>query len=247
MAQESKIEVINPFGWRKEFVLQKGIIHVGSNDRNDIVLVGGDAEQVQPRHAQILPSTLNRQGYRLVNLSTLPIAIRARHVLDSDAGVVLEPRGSAEIADGDRARIGGFSLIFHGGEQRSAVMKLDMKLSSTELGLDTPITGTLVINHIGNKAGVQFKLELDGLDAAYYELGPGPVLFPNAQREVAFRLNHPKKPFPRAGETTIAIHVSAPDAYPDEKASISRSIQIAPYYGHKLRVLPMDSAEYRLA
>ncbi len=143
--------------------------------------------------------------------------------------------------------MGDFTLVFHGGEQRSEVVKLTLDMPSTGLVLDQALNGTLTINHVGNKAAVQFKIELDGLDADSYVIGPGPVLFPNAEKQVAFRLNHPKKSYPPAGDRRITFHVTAPDAYPDERASISKDIQIAPFYRHKMRLVVMDSPEYQLA
>ena len=67
------------------------------------------------------------------------------------------------------------------------------------------------------------------------------MLFPNAEKEVSFRLIHPKAAFPPAGPNRITFHVSAPDAYPDERASVAHEIEVAPYYQHKMRVVVMDS------
>jgi hypothetical protein len=93
---------------------------------------------------------------------------------------------------------------------------------------------------------VQFTIDLEGLSPDCYEIAPGPILFPNAEKPVPFRLVHPWKPNPPAGEWRITFHVSAPAAYPGESASISRTIKIAPFHKHKMRVVVMDSPEYRL-
>ncbi|HXF60467.1 MAG TPA: hypothetical protein VNK95_02550, partial [Caldilineaceae bacterium] len=162
------------------------------------------------------------------------------------AGSVVAPRSSAEIASGDLMKMGDFTLIFHGGEVYSGVMKLSLEMASTTLGLDRPLEGALRIHHVGNKAAVQFKIELEGLEPEGYEIGPGPVLFPNAEKEVPFRLIHTKRPYPPAGAHRITFHVTAPDAYPGERASISQELQVAPFYRHKMRVVMVDVPDYRL-
>jgi hypothetical protein len=258
MAQQSKVEVINRFGWRKELVVEKPIIQIGRDARNDIVLDDGHESDIAPRHAQLLPSTLNHQGMRLINLSDREITVlpaqaapiapatQPAPAVVQGAGAVVAPRSSAEIAGGDQIKMGGFTLIFHGGEAYSGVMKLSLELASTILGLERPLEGALRIHHVGNKAAVQFKIELEGLDPDAYEVGPGPVLFPNAEKEVPFRLVHTKRPFPPAGAHRITFHVTAPDAYPGERASISQEIQVSPYYRHKMRVVMADALDYRL-
>ena len=254
MAQESHIEIINKLGWRKDFVLDKPIVQIGRDARNDLVLDDGSESGVVARHAQLLPSSVNRQGLRLVNLSDKDITIYAQagktplnEVLARPASSTIPPRSSGEVASGDLFKIGDFSLIFQGGASYSEVVKLTLDLPSKMLTLDRPLTGVLGIHHVGNKAAVQFKIELEGLDPDSYEIGPGPVLFPNAEKQVTFRLVHPKRPYPPAGAHQITFHVSAPDAYPDERATVSADIEVAPLYRHKMRVIVMDSPDYRLA
>jgi hypothetical protein len=246
MAQESKIEVINKYGWRKEFALEKPIVYIGSDERNDIVLFDGGQSAIAPRHAQLLPSAVNRQGYRLVNLSADEIIIRRSGSAGAEVAAPLAPRSSAEIVDGDRAQLGDFTLVFHGAEQKSVAMKLTLQMPNTALIPERSLEGAVTIHHLGNKAAVQFRLELEGLDANSYEIGPGPVLFPNAEKQVPFRLFHSQKPSPPAGNHRITIHATAPDAYPGERASASQVIQITPFYKHKVRVIVLDSPDYRL-
>lgn len=250
MPQESRIEVINRFGWRKDFVAVKPIVQIGRDARNDIVLDDGHASSVAPRHAQLLPSAVNQQGLRLVNLSDQEIQVYANagevEAAEGAPSSVVAPRSSAELASGDLLKLGEFTLIVHGGEQRSEVVKLSVETAGRELMLDRPLTGTLKIHHVGNKAAVQFRIEVEGLDPDCFEMGPGPVLFPNAEKQVAFRLNHPRRPYPAAGNHRVTFYVIAPDAYPDERASVSTEIQVAPFYQHKMRVVVMDSADYRL-
>ena len=254
MAQESRIEVINKFGWRKEFVVDKAIVQIGRDARNDLVLDDGFENGIAARHAQLLPSSLNVQGLRLVNLSDHDIAVYAQGakvdlnlLLTQPPAATIAPRSSGEVASGDLIRMGEFSLIFQGGASYSEVVKLMLDLPSKTLMLDRPLAGTLNIHHVGNKAAVQFKVELEGLDPDSYEIGPGPVLFPNAEKQVGFRLLHPKRAYPPAGAHQITFHVTAPDAYPNERATISAEIEVAPVYRHKMRVVVMDSPDYRLA
>jgi hypothetical protein len=254
MAQESRIEIVNKFGWRKEFVVDKPIIQIGRDARNDLVLDDGYENGIAARHAQLLPSTVNLQGLRLVNLGDKDILIYpqggksgATMSPTQAPGVIIAPRSSGEIASGDLVKLGDFSLIFQGGASYSEVVKLSLDMPSKALTLDRPLTGTLTIQHVGNKAAVQFKVELEGLDPDSYEFGPGPVLFPNAEKQVNFRLIHPKRPYPPAGAHQITFHVTAPDAYASERATISTEIEIAPIYRHKMRVVVMDTPDYRLA
>ncbi len=253
MAQDNRIEVINKFGWRKDFVIDKQIIQIGRDARNDLVLDDGYENGIAPRHAQLLPSSVNTQGLRLINLSEQDILVYAQgsrtganEAVVGPPTATIAPRSAVEVASGDLVKLGEFSLIFHGGTIYSEVMKLNVEMASHTLTLDRPLTGVLSIHHVGNKAAVQFKIELEGLDPDSYEFGPGPVLFPNAEKQVNFRLMHPKRPYPPAGKHTITFHVSAPDAYAGERSTVSQEIEIAPIYNHKMRVVVIDSPNYRL-
>lgn len=254
MAQESRIEVINRLGWRKDFVMDKQIIQIGRDARNDLVLDDGFENGIAPRHAQLLPSATNRQGLRLVNLSDSDIYIYNQGGKQNlnpanlpPASSTITPRSSGEIGGGDMAKVGEFLLIFHGGASYSEVVKLTVDLPTKLLSLDRPLTGVLNLHHVGNKAAVQFKIELEGLAPDSFEIGPGPVLFPNAEKQVSFRLMHSKQAYPPAGAHEITFHVTAPDAYPGERATVTAEIEIAPFYRHKTRVVVMDTPDYRLA
>ena len=78
-----------------------------------------------------------------------------------------------------------------------------------------------------------FKIEVEGFDSDAYELGPAPILFPDVEKQVLFRLRHPQKPNPPAGDRRLTIRVTAP-AYPGEVATVSQVIQIAPHIKHSL-------------
>ncbi len=246
MPQENRVEIINRMGWHKDFVLDKQIIQIGRDARNDIVLDDGMESSIAARHAQLLPSSVNRSGLRLINLSDQPIERLPTEGRPAAPSPSIAPRASGEIAGGDRVKIGDFTLVFHGGELRSEVVKLSVETNGKVLAPDRPLTGSLTIHHVGNKAAVQFKIELEGLPPDAYEIGPGPVLFPNAEKAVSFRLIHPKGAYPPAGPNRITFHVSAPAAYPDERASVAHEIDVAPVYQHKMRVVVMDSLDYHL-
>jgi len=246
MPQENRVEVINRLGWRKDFVLDKQIIQIGRDARNDIVLDDGMESSIAARHAQLLPSSVNRSGLRLINLSDQAIERLATEGGAATSSTSIAPRASGEITSGDSVKIGDFTLVFHGGEQRSEVVKLSVETNAKLLAPDRPLTGSLTIHHVGNKAAVQFKIELEGLPSDAYEIGPGPVLFPNAEKQVSFRLIHSKGAYPPAGSNRITFHVSAPDAYPDEHASVAHEIEVAPFFQHKMRVVVMDSLDYHL-
>ena len=94
----------------------------------------------------------------------------------------------------------------------------------------------------GNMPGAQMRLELEGLPSEYFEMGPGPLLFPNAEKDVLLRLEHPRKPDPPAGEYRITIRATAPNAYPEQSAQVSKTIQILPYYRHELQFVVINKS-----
>lgn len=122
----------------------------------------------------------------------------------------------------------------------SDVIGVDLSLSGTALGPNSPLEGVIKVRNLGDQTGVQFKLTVEGLAAENYSIGPGPILFPNAEREVPLRLYHPQKPEPLAGEHRIQIHATAPNEYPGERATASQVIQILPFYRHRLQMLNVD-------
>jgi hypothetical protein len=180
-------------------------------------------------------------GFRAVNLGDASILI------DENA---VEPRFAVDVGDGSTLALGDFTVVFHLSE---IVVTGDLGTTPTKtigLGLllprtvilnpDQPVDGTVVVRNQGNESGVQFQLELEGLDETSYEMGPGPILFPNAEKEVFLRLHHPRKPHPPAGEHQIRIRASAPDAYPGQSAVESRTVTIMPYLTHSLRLEEVD-------
>jgi hypothetical protein len=120
----------------------------------------------------------------------------------------------------------------------SANIGIALDLPEATLDLDGTLEGTVTVRNQGDRPGVQFWLSLEGLDPEDYEMGPGPILFPNAERQVLLRLSHPHKPYPPAGPHQITVRAVAPSAYPDQAAEASQTIQVAPYYSHELQVRP---------
>jgi hypothetical protein len=238
MSLGSMVEVTDRAGWRKSFSLQKALIYIGSASGNDVVLESSRGGGVSARHLQLI-STAD-SGYRLINMGDTDI------FLGPDAEGALPPRAFIEISDGDQLRVGDFVLRFEGDGQLSSVtgrdatsksIGLSLSLPSLQLGLNQPLDGMVVVHNLGDKAGVQFKLEADGLDPACVEIGPGPLLFPNAAKEVPFRLHHPRAARPPAGDYRFRIRATAPGSYPGESATASQTIHILPYYSHKVRVV----------
>jgi len=119
----------------------------------------------------------------------------------------------------------------------SAVIGLRLSLPSVQLAADRSLEGTVVVSNLGNKPGVQFKLQVQDWESDCYDIGPGPVLFPGVEKSVLLRLRHPRRPKPPAGEHRFSVRATAPDAYPGESAVVAQVIHIAPFYHHKLRLV----------
>jgi hypothetical protein len=128
-------------------------------------------------------------------------------------------------------------------DRASEVIGLKLFLPQTSLYPGQTIEGTVTVQNLGEQPGVQFRLELEGLEPDCYTLGPGPILFPNAARDIPLRLRHPQEPKPQAGKHRISIRALAPDAYPGQSAVVSQVLDIAPYYKHRLRFLVADEVE----
>jgi hypothetical protein len=232
---EPYITVTTPQGWRKEFLLEGNLIYIGSAPDNNIVLGLDQGRGVSHRNLQIIAMP---GGYRAVNLGDVSIFVD-----DTEVG----PRFAVDVGDGSTLKLGEFDLTFRFDEIISPTgvtpkgnnpIGLALSLPRTiVLAPDQSVDGTIVVRNMGTESGVQFQIELEGLQEECYEMGPGPILFPNAEKQVFLRLHHPRKPHPPAGEHQIAIRASAPDAYPGQSAVESRQINILPYYDHTLRFL----------
>ncbi len=225
----NRIEVIDREGWHKEYPLTKAILHIGSDSRNDIVLEGGRSGGIDPRHAQLIAPP-GGHGYRLVNLGQNPILLAGE-------GRILPPRAAVDLHDGDTIRIGEHTFRFFASQGVSNAIGLSFRLADTQLTVDAVLDGLITIQNLGNTPGVQFKLSLEGLSPAWYELGPGPILFPRAQKDVPIRFHHAQEWSVPAGPRTVVVRATAAAAYPGESASMSRVIQISPFYRHDLRLI----------
>jgi hypothetical protein len=261
MTQRGTVEVVDKGGWSRSFPLNKNIIHVGSDARNDIVIETWHGNGLAARHLQLVPSPTSSLGYRLVNMGTIEV------LLGETGERSLPPRAAIDLATGDTVRLGELTFIFHGegagapaagvaqpttanrttsaaaaGLTTAAVaatrkgnpIGLNLTLSQAVLIPGQPIDGAITVKNQGDKTGVQFKIEVEGFESDSYELGPAPILFPDVEKQVLFRLRHPQKPNPSAGDRRLTIRVTAPSAYPGEVATVSQVIQIAPYIKHSL-------------
>jgi hypothetical protein len=232
MSESNRFEVVNPEGWRREYTLERPIVYVGSQAGADILL---PSAEVAARHLQFVPSALNRNGCRVINLSSTDLTL-----LTPDGNVLVAPRQAAEVGDGDKVQFGGYTMIFHSGQQTSAVIQARTDLASNRLDIDRPLDGGLYIRNGGDKAGVQFVVEVEGVDPHHLQIEPGPVLFPGVEKRVGFRLTHPRKAKPVAGEQVIVFQVTAPSDYPGESATVKQRIVVAPFFAHRLRLVAVE-------
>ncbi len=257
MEANTWLEVRDRDGWTRRFVVEKSLVYIGSAPGNDLVLESSRGVGVDPRHAQLL-SWPQGGGYRLVNLGGADIR------LEGGSRPVIPPRSFADLSDGVRIRLGDFTLTFHTGRapvasppaagttaegmpsagvpaDTSPVIQVRLVLSQKTIPPNSTVDGAVIVKNLGDQSGVQFDLELEGLDSECYEIGPGPILFPNAEREVFFRLYH-RGHKPLAGDHRILIRATAPEAYPGEGAGVTETIHFLPFYRHRLRLRAAGTA-----
>lgn len=287
----AEIQITDKDGWRKTFVLDKNIVHVGADPANDVVLESWRGSGVALRHLQMLRLAQDSgAAYRLVNLGDAELRLRGENER------VVSSHSMEDISGGDSLRLGDFTLVFRmqadgplrsdgaqlgpavvdaaapaaaavtasplrsdsiqtkvpdmqGGvlssadvwtDQASSTIGLSLSLEQTDLDPDMPLEGKVTIRNLGQQTGVQFRLELDGLDPECYTLGPGLILFPNAEREMQLVLHHPRRPSPPAGKRRIAVRATAPVVYPGERAVVSVTVDIKPFYDQRLRVVESE-------
>ena len=228
----NRVEVIDRAGWRKEYPLNQAIFHIGSDSRNDIVLEGGRGMGIEARHAQLIASPGSRL-YRLVNLSQTPIPL-------ASGGRVLPPRGATDIYDRDVVQIGEHTFRFVLSEGASNSISVSLQFSESQLAIDTLLEGVVTVQNLGTVPGAQFKLAVEGLTPEWYALGPGPILFPGAQKDVLLHIRHARQPSIPAGRRGVTVRAVAPDAYPGESAAATQTIQIAPFHDHAIRLTLAD-------
>ncbi len=242
MSDGARVEVITAEGWRKEVSLGRGFAFVGSQPGADIFL---PSPEVGPRHLQWLPSPNQALGYRLANLSTTPLLIRAR----SGAERPLPARATVEISDGDAVEIGGFRLVYRGGALLSSKMEARLEMAGRTLELERALDGVIYIRNVGPSPAVQFAVAVQGIDPRFVRVGSGPMLYPGVERGVAFSVTHPRSAALAAGEQTLTFVVTAPLDYPGETVTAGETIVVAPYFDHRARVVTLtpELADFVLA
>jgi hypothetical protein len=254
MALQGRARVTDRDRWQREFILDKALLYIGSAPGNDIVLPIDRGTGVAARQVQLVALGEEDPRYRVVNLGPGEVRIVSEDGRTAPGDVRLAARAVGIVGDGDELQLGDFAVRFSLGDGASAPARaraaggqqgvrprgsgdigLGFHLSRTVLETDQPIEGTIAIQNAGDKPGVQFRIELSGYPADCYEMGPGPILFPGAEKQVPLRLYHPQRPDPAAGERELVVRVSAPDAYPGQRAEAAQTIRVAPFYRHALR------------
>ena len=262
------IRVTDREGWHKAFPLEKKIIHVGSDIRNDIRVTGRQDGQSISWRIQLIALPTSPPQYRLVNLGHTDIllgalgerALAPRSRTSATGGEPVSVGGDSyiDIADGEHISVGGgLTLVMRCSETipgaddvspsssyaRSKSSKLygasqniglKLVLPHRRLNPDGVIDGCVTVHNRGKEPGVKFKLTVEDMDTDCYKMGAGPVLFPNAEREVFFQLSHPRRSTLLAGERQFYIHATASE-YPGERATVSEIIHMLPFYEHELR------------
>jgi len=131
-------------------------------------------------------------------------------------------------------------------EDHSAHISVRLSLPRTRVEPEFPLEGSVILRNLGSEQApsearaVQFRLEVEGLPRDWYQIGAGPILFPNVEKAVPLRVQHPRGPGLAAGRHEIQIRVSAPDAYPGEEVCVRHDIEIVPYYHHTLALTVLD-------
>jgi hypothetical protein len=244
VSQQNSIEIVDKNGWRKIYPLpEKLIIHIGSDPKNDIVLAGEYGANVYPIHAQLVAAAEAGSGYHLVNLADADIA------LGPPGGQMLAARSSVNVTDGQTFVLGEFTLVFHGEggffggpvSSNSEHIGLRLTLPQAKLGPNQSLEGAVTVGNLSQLAGVQFELELEGLDDDCYDLEPGPLLSSGAEKDVLLRLYH-RGTKPLAGDCRLTIRATAPRSYPGEQATVFQTIRVLPYYRHRVSLLPPDGS-----
>ncbi len=244
MTASASVEIVdrNRQNWRQAVALQKAIAYIGSAPGVDVPLESRAGTPIDPRHIQLLPGPAG--GYRVVNLGRAEIFVGGRG-LQQYSVADLPPGGSLQIGDYTLTLLGaspnGHSApapSVDAGRRPAGArsIQLRLNLSDLEIAVARPLEGSVTVGNAGEQASVQFRLDVLGWPPDCVEIGPGPLLFPGAEKEVSFRLYHPRSPRYPAGEHTVLIRATAPAAYPAEAAEVTLRPRLAAYYNHVLRV-----------
>jgi hypothetical protein len=256
MNSGNRIDIRDKEGWRREFTLDKRLIYIGSDNRNDIVLSPARGSGVSPRHLQLIAVPGASRMINAVNLSAASIPL-------GDSGSrILEPNSAMEVADGESFHLGEFTLTLHLAEGARLALpsepvagqppvQMSTEPCGTSIGLrislpqpvinpELPVEGIIYVSNLGNAPGVQFKLWIEGLPEDCFEIGPAPILFPGAEKGIPFRLYHPRRPGFIPGSHNLTFKAEALDVYPGESTVVNREIRFLPFYSHTLRLLSVD-------
>ncbi|MCB2179914.1 FHA domain-containing protein [bacterium] len=236
-----EIKVTNPKGKTRTEVFDKAIIRIGTDESNDICLSSKD---ILPFHLQTLNFKNGEQKNRVVNLTDLSVAI----TLNQEA-YWLGPYAYSEINNGDEVELGDFKLQFNlpikGGQVRTSPhFKASLEFPTNVLPSETMLEGILTLHNTGEKAGCQFKIDVEGLPEDCYQIDSIPLLYPSAVENIPFRLFH-QGTAPKVGYQTFFVKLSSPDKYPDHEVVIQHNIYISPYFKQTLEIIELsdDSRE----
>ncbi|HPH97432.1 MAG TPA: FHA domain-containing protein [Anaerolineaceae bacterium] len=236
MSRINHIQIFDKDGWRKEIPIEKDIVYIGSDPRCDVHLSPTRGGGVAPTHAQIIASQ-PATNPKIINLAPDPIFVGA----ESTSAVAT--LGVIDLTDGVSCRVGEFTLTFslsssfsNASSQSSDHIGLSISLPRTRLDPHKTIEGYITIINHGEQNSVQVALDLDGLPSACYDIEPCPIMFANSEKEVRLRIYH-RGSLPLAGDHNITIRANAEKAYPGEEATIVRTIQVQPFFRHRLTVL----------
>ncbi len=261
MAQRGTVEIIDKAGWHKTFPLMKSIVYIGSDARNDVAVESWHGTGLQARHLQMVPSPTSSLGYRLVNMGSSELllgetgtqTLPPRAAIDLADGDIMRlgeltfifrcgpnGQGVAAVTGAATANRPGASPSALAAASVAASIRrvnpigLSLILPAVQLMPGQTIDGAIAIKNQGDKTGVQFKIEIEGFDTDAYDLGPAPILFPDVEKQVLFRLRHPQKPNPAAGDRRLTVRVTAPNAYPGEVATASQVLHVLPFIKHRM-------------
>ncbi len=225
--------ITTPDGEQRVHQTEKHILSIGRAPGNDLTLDRG--EGVAPRHAQLIATP---DGYRLVNLSDGDILL---HTPTGERPI--RPHTAALLSGAEEIHLGGYTLTLVAETRPTTTgqaIGLSLHLPQRVLAPDRPIEGHITVRNQGDQPGAQFALEVRGLKPNCYDLGPAPILYPNAEQDVFFRLRHPRNADLPAGQLNFQIIATAPDAYPDQRAVVSARITVLPIYTYELEILFED-------
>jgi hypothetical protein len=244
MSQVGQIEVraLNSGAFVERYDLKGDLAWIGSHAANQITLSG---ENIVARHAQLIPANDERRGYLLINHSQQPLAL---HPAKTSEVQWLSPRKEAYLTAQDAFVVGNCLLVFQDDDEQSTIIQVVLTLKSTRLTTTQPLWGQIKVSYSGEKSDVDFKVTMEGVPAENYYLDQtGATLSGPGDFTVDFRLIHTKRS-PIAGKQRITLVVSAPSDYPNERASASRFIEVAPCFLHQLEteVVKSELDDYSL-